>query len=212
MSTESLTTITKSSSATYTDRGSRFYAYAYPAPDPETVESRRSDLLKKYPDATHHCYAWRLDPFQPREFTRDDGEPAGKAGLPILGVIKSENLVNILIIVVRYFGGTKLGKPGLTRAYREAARLALETADKAPLYRFVPFTVTYPYEQESKMRELVNRFRLSTGQQQYLETVTTTVYCKTDDAVELRSILDHLKHVGIQYTSKPECFLPETSN
>ncbi len=206
MPEEILKTLTEPAFSRYTDKGSRFYACAYPVMDQHAIDTRRSEIAGKYPDATHHCYAWRYDPFNPQEFTQDDGEPSGTAGLPILGVIKSESLVNVLIIVARYFGGTKLGKPGLIHAYREAAVLAISSVDKTCLDRFVPFVIHYSYEQENRIREFINRYRMKIAQEQYLETVTMTVYCKAADAPELRGILDHFNYLGIAFQQKPECF------
>ena len=211
MTDETLKTLTKAYSARYTDRGSRFYAYAFPVMDLQEIESRRTDTADKHPDATHHCYAWRYNPFQPEEFSQDDGEPAGTAGLPILGVIKSALLVNVLIIVVRYFGGTKLGKAGLVQAYREAAALSIASADKKSLARFLPFTVRYPYDQENTIRELINRFRMDIVEETYLENVSMTLYCKADHAADLAGILDHLAYLGITFEKKPECFRPVES-
>ncbi|TVQ71049.1 MAG: DUF1949 domain-containing protein [Balneolaceae bacterium] len=207
-----LKTLTKAHATRYTDRGSRFYAYAFPVMDLQAIESRRTDIADKHPDATHHCYAWRYNPFQPEEFAQDDGEPAGTAGLPILGVIKSALLVNVLIIVVRYFGGTKLGKAGLILAYREAAALSIASADKKSLDRFIPFSVCYPYDQENRIRELINRFRMDIAQETYLENVSMTLYCKADHAAELAGSLEQLAHLGITFQKKPEFFRPVDDN
>jgi len=211
MTIEPLKTLTKAHSARYTDRGSRFYAYAFPVMDSDAIESRRSDIAEKYPDATHHCYAWRYNPFKPEEFAQDDGEPAGTAGLPILGVIKSALLINVLIIVVRYFGGTKLGKAGLIQAYREAAALSIASADKMSLDRFIPFRVLYPYEQENRIRELINRYRMDIAHETYLENISMTFYCKADHAAELEGILEHLAYLGVTFEKEPECFRPVDS-
>ncbi len=206
MTDEPLKTLISAHSARYTDRGSRFYAYAFPVMDLEEIEIRRSRIADKHRDASHQCYAWRYNPSQPEEFVQDDGEPAGTAGQPILGVIKSALLVNVLIIVVRYFGGTKLGKSGLVRAYREAAALSIASAEKMNLDRFIPFRVLYPYEQENRIRELINRYRMDIAQETYLENISITFYCKADQAAELEGILEHLAYLGIFFEKKPECF------
>jgi uncharacterized YigZ family protein len=208
MPEESLKTIASPSTARYTDRGSRFHAWAFPVMDMQEIESRRAEVAGLHPDATHHCYAWRYNPFQPVEFTQDDGEPAGTAGLPILGVIKSANLVNVLVVVVRYYGGTKLGKAGLIHAYREAAALSLAPAGKLMLDRFIPFTIQYPYEQESRIRELVNRYRMDTDHETYLETVSMTLFCLALHSAELTYSLNQLSHLGVCYKVNPECFRP----
>ncbi len=203
-----LKTLAKPAYARYTDRGSRFYAYAYPIMDQSDINSWRSEIAEKYSDATHHCYAWRYDPLNPQEFAQDDGEPAGTAGLPILGVIKSESLVNVLIIVVRYFGGTKLGKPGLIQAYREAATLAVSHVEKMKIDRFIPFEIRYPYDQENRIRELISRYRMETADEQYLEYVTITVFCKANEAADLHGILEHLSYLDIAFRQHADCYRP----
>ncbi len=208
MNEEYLKTIASPCTARHTERGSRFLAFAYPVMDMQEIESRLTEIADRYPDATHHCYAWRYNPFRPVEFVQDDGEPAGTAGLPILGVIKSANLINALIIVVRYYGGTKLGKAGLIHAYREAASLSLATAGKLDLDRFVPFSIEYPYEQENQIRELINRFNMEIEKETYLEKVSLTLYCRAAHFRELTSVLDNLAHLGVRSKAEPECFRP----
>lgn len=120
----------KAAEAQYKDRGSKFFAYAFPVFSEEDIKNRLGELKKQYPDATHHCYAWILNPDKSAQRANDDGEPANTAGRPILRQILSKGLTNTLVIVVRYFGGTLLGAGGLITAYGEAAKLALEGAGK----------------------------------------------------------------------------------
>lgn len=107
---------------------SRFLAYAWPVEDEEHIRELLDELRKRYYDATHVCYAWRLGPAGETYRTNDDGEPSGTAGKPILGQMLSAEVTDCLVAVVRYFGGTKLGVPGLIAAYREAAADALAAA------------------------------------------------------------------------------------
>ena len=118
-------TIAEPSQSAVRERGSRFLSYTWPVDDEEQVREHVDGLRKKYHDATHVCYAWRIGD---RERANDDGEPSGSAGRPILGQILSRGLTNVLVVVVRWFGGTKLGVPGLIAAYREAAAEALDAA------------------------------------------------------------------------------------
>jgi len=110
------------------ERSSKFLAFAYPVQSEEQIRTLLDELRKRYYDATHHCYAWRLGPRGESYRANDDGEPSGTAGKPILGQIHSKGLTNVLVVVVRYFGGIKLGTSGLTVAYRTAAREALDAA------------------------------------------------------------------------------------
>ncbi len=118
--------ITASAEGIYKDRGSKFLAFAEPISDEESAKKRIAWYKKKYHDARHVCYAYRLGENLWR--TKDDGEPHGTAGLPILRSIDARNLDNVLVVVVRYFGGTLLGTGGLMVAYREAACAALDKA------------------------------------------------------------------------------------
>ena len=128
MTSDSYHTLAGPAEAIYKEKSSKFLAYAYPVESEEEIRTLLDALRKKYYDATHHCYAWRLGPHGETFRANDDGEPSGTAGKPILGQLLSNELVNCLIVVVRYFGGIKLGTSGLIVAYRMAASLALDEA------------------------------------------------------------------------------------
>lgn len=121
-------TILVPSSGIFKDKGSRFIARAYPVQSVEEIREILSDLRKEYHDARHHCYAYRLGPGDTVYRVNDDGEPSNSAGKPILGQIQSHNLTNILIVVIRYFGGVLLGVGGLIHAYRTAAKESIDQA------------------------------------------------------------------------------------
>ncbi len=119
-------TITKESQGLYKEKGSKFIALAFPVRDEEQIREILAGVKKEYYDAQHHCYAWVLGYDQSHHKFNDDGEPSGTAGKPIWGQLRSHEICNALIIVVRYFGGTKLGVRGLIDAYKGAAGDALE--------------------------------------------------------------------------------------
>lgn len=121
-------TILKPAEGYYKEKGSRFISFAYRLESEPEVKYILEELKKKYHNARHHCYAYKLGPDDTRERVNDDGEPSGTAGRPILGQINSYQLNHILIVVVRYFGGTLLGSSGLSRAFKTAASDALENA------------------------------------------------------------------------------------
>ena len=129
MDQDSYRTLTAASEATVRERGSRFLAFAWPVASEQEIRERLDALRKTYYDATHHCYAWRLGPEGGAQRSNDDGEPPGTAGKPILGQLLSHGITDVLVAVVRYFGGTKLGVPGLIAAYREAAAAAIEAGE-----------------------------------------------------------------------------------
>nr|WP_321486379.1 YigZ family protein [uncultured Draconibacterium sp.] len=122
-------TIETPSTGYFKDKGSKFYSYAYPLKDEEEVKDLVAALKKEHHSARHHCYAWRLGTEEIRTRANDDGEPSSTAGKPILGQLQSYDVTNILVVVIRYFGGTLLGVSGLINAYRAATIEALNNAD-----------------------------------------------------------------------------------
>lgn len=129
MADDSFLTIAAPAEAALRERSSKFLSYIYPVQREEEIRPLLEALRKRYFDATHHCYAWRLGPRGESFRSNDDGEPSGTAGKPILGQLLSKELTDVLVVVVRYFGGTKLGVPGLIAAYREAAAEAIAAAE-----------------------------------------------------------------------------------
>lgn len=118
---DSYFTIAEPAQCNMRERSSKFLSYAFPVTDEEQIRTHLDTLRKEFYDATHHCYAWRLGYYGEQFRANDDGEPSGTAGKPILGQLLSHEITNCLIVVVRYFGGTKLGVSGLIQAYKEAA-------------------------------------------------------------------------------------------
>ena len=125
---DSYLTVAADAEAIFKEKSSKFLCYAYHVESEEEIAARLEPLRKRYYDATHHCYAWRLGPFGEKFRANDDGEPSSTAGKPILGQLLSREITDCLIVVVRYFGGTKLGVPGLIAAYKESAAAVLDEA------------------------------------------------------------------------------------
>uniref|UniRef100_UPI004055B507 IMPACT family protein n=1 Tax=Alistipes sp. TaxID=1872444 RepID=UPI004055B507 len=125
MATDSYLTIAGPAEAYNRERSSKFLSFAFPVENEEEIRAALEPLRKRFFDATHHCYAWRLGPEGESFRANDDGEPSGTAGRPILGQLLSAGVTNCLVVVVRYFGGTKLGVPGLIAAYKEATQEVL---------------------------------------------------------------------------------------
>lgn len=121
-------TIAKPSEGSYSEKRSKFLAYAFPVQNEQEVKARLTEIQKKHWDARHHCYAYILGPHKDAYRLNDNGEPSGTAGRPIYGQLLSKDLTNTLVIVVRYFGGIKLGVSGLQNAYKVAAKKALDAA------------------------------------------------------------------------------------
>lgn len=144
--------ISQISEGLYKDKGSRFIAFAHPVSDEDEIKEIVNEIKKKYHDARHHCYAYRLGVEGEKWRANDDGEPSGSAARPILGVIDSLGLSDILVVVVRYFGGIKLGVPGLINAYRQATSDALNAATVIDKTAYDTFEVLFSYE---KMNEVM---------------------------------------------------------
>lgn len=125
---DSYKTIAKPAEGSYSEKRSKFIAYAFPVQNEQEVKNRLAEIQKKHWDARHHCYAYILGPHKDAYRTNDNGEPSGTAGRPIYGQLLSKDLTNTLVIVVRYFGGIKLGVSGLQNAYKVAAKEALDAA------------------------------------------------------------------------------------
>src|SRR5215213_8216716 len=137
------------------EKGSRFLAWIGPAAGEDAAKAALDGLARQYPDASHHCWAWRLGS-PPRERSSDAGEPSGTAGVPILQVLRGAGLSDVMAVVVRWFGGTKLGKGGLARAYAAAAREALPQLPVVVRVPTVLLALRIPYEKVGAVKRLVH--------------------------------------------------------
>ena len=155
MEIDSYKTIKTLSQGIFKDKGSKFISFAYPISEQESVKPVIDDLKKKYHDARHHCYAYMIGYRRENWRVNDDGEPSGTAGKPILGQINSAGLTNILIVVVRYFGGTLLGTSGLINAYKCAAADAINSAEITELFVKDYYLIKFPYESLSHVMKIL---------------------------------------------------------
>src|SRR5205809_2631334 len=154
-------TIEKPSVAEFKDRGSRFIAYSFPAPDTNAFKDNLATIKKEHPKATHHCFAYRLGLDRNNFRVSDDGEPSGSAGRPILGQIDSRQLTNVLIIVVRYFGGSLLGVPGLINAYKTAASLVLQVTPIVQKQVEINYHLQFDYTTMNDIMMIVKQYNCS---------------------------------------------------
>ena len=182
--------ITRSYEDSYQDRGSKFLGYLNYVANVTDFEEMLTSIKQTYPDATHHCYAYRTGPEQPEEVANDDGEPGGTAGQPILNELKSNDLINVGLVVVRYFGGTKLGKPGLINAYRTTARHCIEKAKIVRLKTVRTITITYDYSLQKYIDRLIHKFDLGIDDQSYAERVTLHGFAEDTHTSELKGVLE----------------------
>lgn len=154
-------TIGDNSVAEFKDRGSKFLAYAFPISNVNDFKSQLQFVKKEHPKATHYCFAYRIGTDGDHFRTSDAGEPSGTAGKPILGQIDSKNLTNILIIVVRYFGGTLLGVPGLIKAYKTVSSLVLQCTPAIRRDVQVHYQLQFNYTEMDEVMRVLKQYNCS---------------------------------------------------
>lgn len=174
-------TLARPSEAIFREKMSKFLAFAHPASTVEEAKAVIAQYQKKYFDARHVCWAYMLG-FERTDFqSNDNGEPSGTAGKPILGQINSFGLTDTVIVVVRYFGGIKLGTSGLIAAYRETARLALEEAEIVERKVMKHIEFTFPYLSMNDVMRLVKQSNLEILSQQFDNACAMTLAVRADD-------------------------------
>lgn len=151
-------TIETSAVAEFKDRGSKFLAYTYPLKDAKDFKVHMQELKKEHPKAVHHCFAYKIGVEGTIFRSSDDGEPSGTAGKPIMGQIESKNLTDILIVVVRYFGGTLLGVPGLINAYKTAASLVLQCTPVVQKAVEIDYELQFNYTEMNDVMRVIKQF------------------------------------------------------
>ncbi len=158
-------TILQPAVAEFKDRGSKFLAYSFPVTSIEECKKQLANLKKDHPKAVHHCLAYRIGVDGSTFRVSDDGEPAGSAGRPILGQIDSKQLTNIMVVVVRYFGGTLLGVPGLINAYKTATSLTLQLSPIIQKAVEVTYALNFDYQQMNEVMMIVKQYNCSVVEQ-----------------------------------------------
>ncbi|MGE0587488.1 MAG: YigZ family protein [Cyclobacteriaceae bacterium] len=183
-------TVSDSSKGLYKEKGSRFLSFVFYTPTVEEAKRQLEGLRKEFFDARHHCFAWVIGERYENFRSFDDGEPNHSAGDPILGQIRSRNLTNVMVVVVRYFGGTKLGVGGLITAYKTAAQLALDNVTIIEKEIVDGISIEYDYSATSEVMRLVKDFELEILHQKF------DSQCQLEATVKLRlkeSLLEKLK-------------------
>jgi uncharacterized YigZ family protein len=191
----SFRTIQNQTDSIYKEKGSRFLAFAYPVSSEADIKSILENLRKKYFDARHHCFAWTLGPERKQFRASDDGEPNHSAGDPILGQIRSRELTNVLVVVVRYFGGTKLGVGGLISAYKIAASDALDKATIISKEVTQTISIRYDYEFTPEAMKVVKEFSFNIIDQKFDEVClirADVTLERVDELIEKINLLNAL--------------------
>ncbi len=190
-------TIAGPAEAGFRDKGSRFLAYAYPVSDEQEIKAIVDGLRKKYYDATHICYAWRLGPEGEPYRANDDGEPSGTAGRPILGQMLSRGISDVFVAVVRYFGGTKLGVPGLINAYRTSTEEVLARCTVIEKTLDETITARYSYISMNEVMKVVKEMQPVVVSQEFDNLCTITLRIRRSKGGELRGRLGKIEGLTV---------------
>ena len=163
------TTIVNPVTGEFKDRGSKFIAYAFPVYTQADIQKAQEQVRKEHIKARHHCFGWRLGTDGNQYRANDDGEPSGTAGKPILGQIDKQGLSNVMVIVVRYFGGTLLGASGLINAYRNSTAIALESAEQVTKLVEDVYEIEFDYSIMSNVMNTLKKYSINVLNQEFAE-------------------------------------------
>ncbi len=192
-------TITKpSEEVLFKDRGSKFYGYAFPVTSEEEIKSHIESLKKSHFNARHWCYAWQLGKDYSNFRANDDGEPSNSAGMPIYGQLQSFDVTNILVVVVRYFGGTKLGVGGLIQAYKTGAQWALENSNIVEKTIDIDFKIQFDYPEMNTVMRIVKDQNLNITGQKLELNCEYIISVRKKDADRIFSIFENTYKVVIK--------------
>lgn len=191
-------TIASASAETlYKEKNSKFFGYAFPVTSEDEVKHHLERLKKEHFSARHWCYAYQIGTTQIQYRANDDGEPNNSAGMPIYGQIQSFALTNILIVVVRYFGGVKLGVGGLITAYRESAKMAIEASEIIEKTIDIHFLVTFDYKNMNKVMRIIKEKNLAIVSQKMEENCQIEISTRKKNAEMVLDIFTNLFEVEI---------------
>jgi uncharacterized YigZ family protein len=202
MATFSFFTIQNSTQGIYKEKGSKFLAFAFPVKSESEIKEQLDSLRKKYFDARHHCYAYVLGPDKTKFKAYDDGEPNHSASDPILGQIRSKNLTDVLVVVVRYFGGVKLGVGGLMQAYKAAAGDALNQVSVIEIEVTKKIELNFDYARTPEAMRLVKDFELKIIEQSFEESCQIRALLKLRFEDDLQKQREYLRSMGIEIISE----------
>ena len=198
MAQDSYKTIARPAETTYRQLSSKFLVYAYPVETEAEIKEHLDALRKRWFDATHHCYAWRLGPHGEQFRANDDGEPSSTAGKPILGQLLSQEVTNCLVVVVRYFGGTKLGVPGLIAAYKESTALVLSECDIVERTVDVVMDVSFSYIAMNDVMRIVKDMQPKVINQVFDNLCTMTLSIREGDSEQLIGRLEKVEGATVE--------------
>lgn len=182
---DSYFTIDAAAEGLFKDRGSKFLAFAFPVKTETEIKEQLQQLRKAHPSATHHCYAWRLGADKNAFRANDDGEPSNTAGKPILAQLQAKDLTDILVVVVRYFGGTLLGVNGLINAYKLAAAEVLAQAHIVEQFIYFEYKVEFDFKDTNAVMRLLKQNQAKILSTDYLDTNSIVFQIKKQQSEQL---------------------------
>ncbi len=193
-------TIEKKYQGYFKDKGSKFYAFAFPVKNEEEIKEILAGLRKEHHSARHHCFAWRLGMQDISFRANDDGEPSSTAGKPILGQLQSFNVTNILVVVVRYFGGTLLGVSGLINAYRSAAADVLQNAEIVQKIIEREIILDFTYNELAEVMNVIKQENLGIISTQFEEKCSLTFSVRKSGYERIIQVFGNI--YGVEIKSK----------
>ena len=196
------TIIQASKEGLFKDRGSKFYGYAFPVTNEEEIKEKIELLKKQHYNARHWCYAWQLGKKYDHYRANDDGEPSNSAGMPIYGQLQSFNVTNILVVVVRYFGGTKLGVGGLIKAYKNGAKLALENSIIIHKTIDEVFLIKFEYPEMNTIMRIIKDENISIINQKMELDCQFIISIRKKEAIRIFKIFENTYKVSIKVVKK----------
>ena len=182
----------------FKEKGSKFFGYAFSVTSEEEIKERLEDLKKQHHTARHFCYAWQLGKSYEQYRANDDGEPSNSAGMPIYGQLQSFDVTNTLVVVVRYFGGTKLGVGGLIQAYKTAAQMALETCKIAEKTIDETFLLKFEYPEMNTVMRIIKDEDLNLVNQKMELNCELEIAVRKKDADRVFEIFENTYKVAIK--------------
>ena len=186
----------------FKDRGSKFYGYAFPVTNEEEIKEKIELLKKQHYNARHWCYAWQLGKKYDHYRANDDGEPSNSAGMPIYGQLQSFNVTNVLVVVVRYFGGTKLGVGGLIKAYKNGAKLALENSIIIHKTIDEVFLIKFEYPEMNTIMRIIKDENISIINQKMELDCQFIISIRKKEAIRIFKIFENTYKVSIKVLKK----------
>lgn len=181
------------------EKGSKFIGFAYPVNNEEELKSALEKLRTEHPKATHHCYAFRMGLQGENYRANDDGEPSGSAGLPIYNQLLAHEITNILVVVIRYYGGTKLGVSGLVKAYKESAKITLEEANIITKELEAEIEIQFNFNQQNTIFTLLSKYDAKVLNFDANENCTLTASLKLAQKESISDKLSEMQYVSFEF-------------